>query len=263
MERPATGTRVGKRKAANRSVSTSTRLLLAAERLIAQDGVAQVSMRRINAEAGTGNISAVHYHYGSLERVIAAIFDLRVPAIDARRNEMLDELHARQSPPKAHDILQAVIWPLAEHMLGQPTDNCYVRFVAAINRAPKYDMWNVVSHRHRRGLTRSYVLLRRTLSTIPKDVLHARIMLAWREVIYTLADVELMIQARHPNLRDPLVMFHTTDLVTRIGCSLGAPVSEATQVARRILLSKSASEKGTLFGMDSVWAFGSRHLPSL
>lgn len=241
---------------------TAMRLLLAAERLIARDGVAQVSMRRINAEAGAANISAVHYHYGSLEGVIAAIFDLRVPANDARRNEMLDELRARQRPAGIHDILQAVIWPLAEHMLNQPADNCYVRFIAAVNRAPSLDMWNFISHRNLRGLTRSYVLLRIALPTIPKDILHTRIMLAWREAIYTLADVELMIQARHPDLRDPLVMFHTSDLISRIGCALTAPVSEATQMARRILLSRSGSEKGTLFGMDSVWAFGPGYTPA-
>ena len=230
------------------------RLLLAAERLIADDGVAQVSMRRINIEAGAGNISAVHYHFGSLEGVIAAIFALRAPGIDARRNELLDELLTRGGPVTVHDILQAVVWPLAEKMLGDAADKSYLRFVAAINHAPSFDMWTVIARRHRRGLTRCYILLRRALPTVPKDVLHARIVLGWREIIYALADVDGMIRARHPTLRDPLVMFHTTDLITRIGVSLGAPVSEATQLARRVLLARSASEKGTVFGMDSIWA---------
>jgi len=230
------------------------RLLLAAERLIAEDGVAQVSLRRINAEAGTDNISAVHYYFGSLERVIEAIFDLRVASIDARRNEMLDEMVSRHAAPAVQDILQAAIWPLAEQLVDHAAENCYLGFLAAINRAPAYDMWSVVPHRHRRGLVRCYILLRHAFPEIPKDVLHARIMLCWREVIYALADVDLMIRARHPKLRDPLVMFHTTDLITRIGCALGAPVTEATQFARRMLHSKATSEKGTVFGMDSIWA---------
>ncbi len=244
----------GKRPAVDPSMATSMRLLLAAERLIADEGVAHVSMRRINIEAGAGNISAVHYHFGSLEGVIEAILALRVPVMDARRNAMLDEARGRAEPASVNDVLQAVVWPLAEQMLEGAPDNCYVRFLAAVNRVPSFDVRTFLRHRHRRGLTRCYVLLRRTFAAVPKDVLHARIMLAWREVIYTLADVDLMIRARHPRLRDPLVMFHTTDLITRIGVSLGAPVSEATQLARRVLLSRSTSEKGTVFGMDSIWA---------
>lgn len=230
------------------------RLLLAAERLIADEGVAHVSMRRINIEAGAGNISAVHYHYGSLERVVEAIFALRVPAMDARRRQLLDELRGHEGPPSVNDVLQAVVWPLAEQMLEGTPDNSYLRFLAAVVRVPSFEMRTFLSHRHRRGLTRCYVLLRRAFRSIPVDVLHARLMLAWREVIYTLADVDLMIRARHPTLRDPLVMFHTTDLITRIGVTLGAPVSEATRAARHVLLNRSVAQKGTVFGMDSIWA---------
>ena len=49
-----TKTNTGKRSIVDPSMATSMRLLLAAERLIADEGVAQVSMRRINIEAGTG-----------------------------------------------------------------------------------------------------------------------------------------------------------------------------------------------------------------
>lgn len=242
------------RTAADPSVSTRMRLLLAAERLIADGGVAQVSMRRINLEAGAGNISAVHYHFGSLERVVEAILELRVPPMNDRRNAMLDELRGRPEPPSVNDVLQAVVWPLAEQLLDGAPDNCYVRFLAAVNRVPSFEQRTFLRHRRRRGLTRCYVLLRRAFPAVPKDVLHARIMLGWREVVHTLADVDAMIRARHPALRDALVMFHATDLITRIGQALGAPVSEATQMARRMLLSKAASEKGTVFGMDAIWA---------
>lgn len=63
MSRRPTKTKTGQRTIGDPSMATSMRLLLAAERLIADEGVAHVSMRRINIEAGTGNISAVHYHF--------------------------------------------------------------------------------------------------------------------------------------------------------------------------------------------------------
>ncbi|MEZ5653937.1 MAG: helix-turn-helix domain-containing protein [Burkholderiaceae bacterium] len=238
------------------SADTATRLLLATERVIAQDGVANVSMRRINAEAGTSNISALHYYFGSLEQAIKAVFDLRSAQAEARRQEVLAELQARGGPLSVQDVLHAAIWPLAEMMLGDSTEHHYIGFVAAINRSPQFDMWNVIRHRNRRGLVRCYILLRRALPGIPKDILHTRMMLSWREALYALADVDEMIQARHPDRREPLVIFHATDLITRISAALAAPVSEATLVVRRVLMSRSTSDKGTLFGMDSFWKFG-------
>ena len=51
------------------------RLLLVAIKLFAEKGVAAVSMRTINTEAGTKNKSAVHYHFGNKAGILKAIFE--------------------------------------------------------------------------------------------------------------------------------------------------------------------------------------------
>lgn len=238
-------------------LGTRERLLLTAERLIAEEGVGQVSMRQINAEAGARNLSAVHYHFGSLEGVIAAIFAHRMGAVERRRSAMLDELVAGGAERAGlQEILHAVVWPLAEQMLSQAGDNHYVRFLAAINRTSRFDSWSVVRPRHRRGLVRSYVMLRRLLPDLPKEVLHMRMIIELRTLMYTLADVDVMIRDRHPALRDSLVIFHASDLVTRIAAALMAPLSEATRMARRVLQASGASERAPLFGVDAIWAVG-------
>ena len=61
---------------------TKTQLLRVAERLFAQRGTAGVSLREIAREAGQRNTGAVHYHFGSREGVIEAIFALRAAEID-------------------------------------------------------------------------------------------------------------------------------------------------------------------------------------
>lgn len=234
-------------------MGTRERLLLTAERLIARDGVERVSMREINVEAGAKNLSALHYHYGSLEGVISAIFDSRMGPVDRRRNELVAELKAQGSSDDVTEILHAVIWPLAEQMLGKG-DNNYVGFLAAVNRSPSLDSWQVIGRRNRRGLVRCYVLIRRALTAVPPGVLHTRMVMGVRELVYALADVDRMITERHPGSRDTLVVFHASDLVSRIAASLAAPVSEATRMAGRVLEASASAEKVQLFGMDAIWA---------
>ena len=161
---------------------TKQRLLNAAERLIADEGTGHVSMRRINAEAGARNLSAVHYHFGSMEAVIRGVIDMRMPQINQRRLEMLAELTPEQRQNLAQ-VVNTVVWPLAEQLLSSTPANFYVRFLDAFNQAPNYDTWSAIARKHRRGLTQAYMLIRRALPDIPADVLHVRIMLASREMV--------------------------------------------------------------------------------
>lgn len=248
-------TDVGARRPESEERGTRERLLLTAERLIADAGVGNVSMRQINSESGARNLSAVHYHFGSLDGIIAAILDYRMDPLERRRSAMLDEMVGEQGRmPGMSEVLHAVVWPLAEHMLNHAGPTHYVRFIAAVNRTSRLDPWELVRPWRRRGLVRSYVLLRRLLPDVPKDVLHTRIMMEFRSMIYVLADVDSMIRERHPGMRDPLVVFHASDLVTRIGAALVAPMSESTRMARRVLEANGGSKEASLYGADAFWA---------
>ena len=61
------------------------RLVLTGERLFAIRGIEGVSLRQIAAEAGSGNNSAVHYHFKSKEGLIRAIFRYRLPQLISER----------------------------------------------------------------------------------------------------------------------------------------------------------------------------------
>ena len=71
--------------------STKEQILLAAERLIADHGVDGVSMRQIGAAVGSGNNSAVLYHFGSKEKLVQAIFEHRLPRLRERRAQLVAE----------------------------------------------------------------------------------------------------------------------------------------------------------------------------
>ncbi|HEX4216826.1 MAG TPA: TetR family transcriptional regulator, partial [Acidimicrobiales bacterium] len=74
--------------------STREQLVLAAERLFAVQGIDGVSLRKIGAEAGNANNSAVRYHFGSKQGLLQAILEYRLPGLNRRR-----QLLATQARP--------------------------------------------------------------------------------------------------------------------------------------------------------------------
>ncbi|MBK6799938.1 TetR/AcrR family transcriptional regulator [Novosphingobium sp.] len=72
-----------------RSAATRLALIETAERLIAGHGLDGISLRQIAAEAGCANTNAVAYHFGSKEALVEAVIRHRVPALEARRGELL------------------------------------------------------------------------------------------------------------------------------------------------------------------------------
>jgi AcrR family transcriptional regulator len=111
---------------------TTVRLLDAAERLIGERGVDAVSLRAINAEAGT-NVAAAHYHFGSKEALVRAVLERRMAVLAAQRVELLVPLEPDPAP-SARDIAAVLVRPLfafSRDDEGAP----YVRFLAALYRA--------------------------------------------------------------------------------------------------------------------------------
>jgi AcrR family transcriptional regulator len=109
--------------------ATALQLLVTAERLFARHGIDGVSLRQIAAAAGSANNSAVTYHFGSKDDLLAAIFSYRVSDLTRSR----DLLRARLDPDDVHDTVEAHIVPLLE--LAESPDSSYVAFVEQLQRA--------------------------------------------------------------------------------------------------------------------------------
>ena len=98
---------------------TRERLLRAGEQRFARDGVAGARLRDIVREAGQANDSAIGYHFGSRDGLVAAIADKHVSAMEARRE-----------PPSADlDVLvRQLIEPTAD-LLGTPDGRDFLRII--------------------------------------------------------------------------------------------------------------------------------------
>lgn len=110
---------------------TQVRLLDAAERLIGERGVDAVSLRAINAEAGS-NVAAAHYHFGSKEALVRAVLDRRMAVLGERRLEQLAALAPEPATPR--DVAAVFVGPLFDFATTHD-GRSYVRFLAALHRA--------------------------------------------------------------------------------------------------------------------------------
>ncbi len=118
-DRPA-GTRLGE-----------IALILAAERLFAEQGIAAVPLRRINQAAMQKNMSAAHYHFGSRDGLVRAVLMHRLPALDQRRGVLVSR------GAGSRDIrfyLDAFIHPLIEELMARDEGNFFLRFMQQYER---------------------------------------------------------------------------------------------------------------------------------
>jgi AcrR family transcriptional regulator len=90
---------------------TADLILDVAERLFAEHGYKPVSLRSILRECGA-NAAAAHYHFGSKQELLEAIFERHSAGMNATRLELLAASKAKPSHPDAIErILNAFLRP--------------------------------------------------------------------------------------------------------------------------------------------------------
>jgi AcrR family transcriptional regulator len=96
-------------------MTTKDRILNAAERLFARDGIEATSLRVITAEAGV-NLAAVNYHFQSKDALVHAVIARRMGPVNERRLELLDacERSAGNGPLPLDQVLDAFLRPVVE-----------------------------------------------------------------------------------------------------------------------------------------------------
>jgi len=100
------------------SDQTRTAILAAAERLYAERGFGDVTLRDIVAEANV-NLAAVNYHFGSKDELIAELFVTRSLALNRERLAELkaaEEAGGGRAPIDA--VLRALVGPTLRGCLG-------------------------------------------------------------------------------------------------------------------------------------------------
>ena len=116
------------------SDQTRSAILAAAERLYADRGFGDVTLRDIVAEANV-NLAAVNYHFGSKDELIAELFVTRSLQLNRERLRQLRAAEEKGGPrADISDILCALVGPTLRGCLGPDSQHSTAaRFMIRVN----------------------------------------------------------------------------------------------------------------------------------
>ena len=156
--------------------STRERILDAAERLFAEQGISGTSLRTLTGEAGV-NLAAVHYHFGSKERLLDAVVERRARPVNQQRLRELEALEKRTGAraPGVEEILTAFLAPGVRSLEQLSTGRVpLARLIARIEAQPPEVVEELVC-RHFGAIGRCFVeALQRALPEIPGELVADR-----------------------------------------------------------------------------------------
>ena len=122
-----------------RTLYTRARLIECTEALVAEYGINGVSIRQIAKASQSANSNVVAYHFGNKEALLQAVILYRLPAIEARRSQLLGEKQRQTDGMQVSDLVDVLYRPFFEQRcpLGQRS---YAAFVDELSRANLIDI---------------------------------------------------------------------------------------------------------------------------
>ena len=214
-----------KKAKASKGKSTSNQLLDAAERLFAEHGIANVSVRAIVTEAGQRNESALHYHFGNRNGLIRALHRNRSALVRKRRRKLLDELLARTNEPSIREACDVLVRPVLA--LAQ-NDQKYRNYVVVFGQfliSTDRELTVEIRRNEADAVFEIGVLLRKLLPELDNKVFLARVESVARHAIMSLS----LFAAKDGKIVGPSAEFFFHNLLDTLTAMLTAEVSEQTQ----------------------------------
>jgi len=223
----------------DRSADTRERLILAAEKLFAEQGVDAVSLRQVNTAAGQKNASAAHYHFGSKEELIAAIYDFRMARVNKRRLEMFARLDARKAEASLRDLVEAIVYPMVEEIEADKSGKHYIKFIAQVRGHPAHDIGRTTRSKHASAMQDFNDRALKLLPHVPPHVFAIRFGLMIVQVVDSLADRHRLLVSPVSRETIPMPLF-VSILVDSTVAALSAPVSAQTMTELKAYQRKQA-----------------------
>jgi AcrR family transcriptional regulator len=176
---------------------TKEKILDVAERLFAEQGFANSSLRHIITEAGV-NLAAVHYHFGSKEELLDELIRRRADPINRARIGALERLEAEAggAPLPVEAILGAFLEPGVKALTEHPS---MIRLVGRLHA----EGGNLsIMRKHFEPVARRFISsLRRTLPDLAEDEFMARLRYTAGALAFTVHDERFSAPVDATNVR--------------------------------------------------------------
>ncbi len=209
--------------------ATRQLLIFAGEKLFAEEGIDAVSLRQVNHAAGQKNSSASHYHFGSKEGLIQAIYDFRMERVNARRLELNAQIEAKGKTGDVRALVEAIVYPIVEEMYEKDAEH-YIQFMAQATSHPANYVRSLPESAYAGGLQQTVSMLRKTSPDLPPDIFGQRFGLLIATTIHALADYNQIMPDSMARTKDGMVTY-VSNLVDMLAGAFVAPVSQDTDAA--------------------------------
>lgn len=166
---------------------TARQILDVAEREFSRHGVDKVSLRELGVASGQRNVSAVSYHFGSREGLLAALLSRRIRRLNQLRLERLRLLARLGKADEPHAVIGESFRVLADAVRNEPWGADFVRVLAQVFFHPELDFHALVPEALTEGYRLSMTLIQPALGNLPPQTLEDRMSLAYHHGTYALA----------------------------------------------------------------------------
>jgi AcrR family transcriptional regulator len=208
---------------------TRQRLLDAATRVLAEQGVENASLLEIARRAEQRNRGAVHYHFGSRNGLVVAVLEQYADWIAERQGLLVEEARKRPDDDLASAIA-AIVRPCVQLAEEGWRGRCYLQVVAElVEFHPTSLDSDVASVLARTGGEASYDLVKARLPEMPEPLQVERVSLLTTFILRSIADRARADERRRngePNTGRPQLDTEafTANLVTMGAAMVAAPV---------------------------------------
>ncbi|MCL4790748.1 MAG: TetR family transcriptional regulator [Gammaproteobacteria bacterium] len=211
------------------SERTREQLILAGERLFAQSGLDSVSLRQINNAAGQRNSSAAHYHFGSKDALVRAIYEYRGERINQRRSAMLARMSAQECG-QVRPLIKALVHPIVAEIEETEGGGHSIIFLSQLYSNPALDLMSMWRSHLSESVGTIYQHMREVLPEIPEEVAGMRFGLMWVAMINTLADRQRLMTTRASEtaVARTLPVLFVSNVIDMLCGAAAAPLSADT-----------------------------------
>jgi AcrR family transcriptional regulator len=173
---------------------TRHQLLLAALDLFAVEGVNATSIRRITAQAGAANQSAVHYHFRNKDGLIRAVLDYVNEHLAPLQKEALAELRRmkRQRSIGVREIVSVGFAPYVQMYLSSQEGQTCLRFLSRLTWESGPDAQDLLLEKVRPYFLKILPYIESACPDKPPEALDFQLYLAAANLIHGLSDLTLL-----------------------------------------------------------------------